>query len=238
MSRLAAYWGSLADSQRSAISVEELCSFEWSSRMKGWAGPAWTISDPWWQGSQAATRRYYADGTTSGARGAGRWRFVPKAEGRTGPEGSFVRHSRSHRDFPTHFVSRWNNWGWILQNCWGFSASFPLPLKGEDSALEDDGDLCQSVTVETCGMEASRFNLGLPLPYEDRSESGSSPEDSDEEDGLVQVRINGSVRQLPRSLLWALLAAQNGGRRVGREPGSTEQDDTAEGEESESAVEE
>merc|ERR1712157_437284 len=96
------------------------------------------------------------------------------------------------------------NWGWILQNCWGFSTSFPLPLHGEEPLLEDDGDICQSITVETCGLEAERFNLGLPLPYQDRS-----AEDSDTEHGLIRVMVNGTVMQLPPPLILAMLSVRN-----------------------------
>ena len=42
LSRLAAYWGSVEDSERCAITPEELCAMRWSSRMKGAAGASWT----------------------------------------------------------------------------------------------------------------------------------------------------------------------------------------------------
>lgn len=167
-SRISAYWESLADAKRSFIYPEELCSFEWSSRMKGWAGQDWTRSDPWWQDppQPAHVKRYGMDGSTSSVRGNGTWKFVPTSCGQSGPLGSFVRHAREGVEFPTHFVSRWApNWGWILQNCWGFSASFALPLRGSAPELEDDGELCQSVSVKTCHQEATAFNLGLPLPH-------------------------------------------------------------------------
>mmetsp|Transcript_114806 Transcript_114806/g.371032 ORF Transcript_114806/g.371032 Transcript_114806/m.371032 type:complete len:365 (-) Transcript_114806:272-1366(-) len=214
MSRLAAYWGSLADARRAAITAEELCSLEWSIRMKGWAGPDWTSSDPWWQGRPAAWRRYHPDGGLQSASGSGgHWRFVADSSGRTGPEGSFIRHSRGGRDYPTHFASRWpKNWGWILQNCWGFSASFPLPPRGAEPELEDAGPVCQSVTVETCRDEAMRFNMGLPLPYEVRAQDGTDTDgeaaagDEDGE-GLVAVLVNGAEQRLPASLVAALISA-------------------------------
>lgn len=177
LSRLAAYWGSIEDSKRCAITPEELCSMRWSSRMKGWAGESWTADDPWWKGQPAAERQYHADGTTSGGgRGDGIWRFVPESCGREGPLGSFVRHGRNGREFPTHFVSRHApNWGWVMQNCWGFSASFPLPPRGVAPELEDESELVQSVSVETCHKEASRFNMGLPLPYENGRDEDGDP---------------------------------------------------------------
>mmetsp|Transcript_35077 Transcript_35077/g.74613 ORF Transcript_35077/g.74613 Transcript_35077/m.74613 type:complete len:371 (+) Transcript_35077:203-1315(+) len=163
---LDAYWESLKDSKRICLTTEELCSFEWSSRMKGCAGPSWQASDPWWKGQKASVRKYSPDGTTHQAdRGPGAWRFIRQTIGHDGPVGSLVRHSRAGHDFPTHFASRWSkNWGWILQNCWGFSASFPLPVKGLEPDLEDDGEVCQRVTVNTCQEEAMLFNMGVILP--------------------------------------------------------------------------
>jgi len=185
-SRIRAYWDSITDARREHITEEELCSLTWYCRMKGWAGENWTNSDPWWQGKPASTREFNADGTTySVDRGPGAWRFVKDSSGRTGPWGSFVRMSRGGRDFPTHFVSRFEkNWGWILQNCWGFSASFPLPHRGEDEVLEDDGPVCQQVTVEKCFEEAQRFNFGQRLPYEDGADES---DDASEEAPLLTV---------------------------------------------------
>lgn len=212
MCRLDAFWGSLADSKRTAITVEELCSFQWSNRMKGWAGPDWTSNDAWWrgtcdqQGATSSTRRYKPDGTmVSAERGAGKWRFVPQSSGRHGPKGCFVRHARGGRDYPTHFTSRWSkNWGWILQNCWGFSTSFPLPRKGLEPELEDDGEICQSVTVDTCREEAMLFNMGLPLPYE---------AEGDDEESFGGVRVGGANQRLSVSFFAAVLA---GAGRYGR----------------------
>lgn len=202
--RIEAYWGSLADSRRIALSPEELCSFEWSCRMKESAGQEWTRRDPWWRKppQPANTRRYSADGTTSSAQGAGTWRFVPGSSGMLGPLGSFIRHGRGDMEFPTHFVSRWAaNWGWIVQNCWGFSASFPLPPRGEEPALEDNADLCQRVTVDTCSEEATRFNLGFPLPYSVRDETSENRLDGE----LVNVIINGRRRRLPCEAILRLM---------------------------------
>jgi len=235
MSRLAAYWGSLADARRAAITAEELCSLEWSIRMKGWAGPDWTSSDPWWQGRPAAWRRYHPDGGLQSASGSGgHWRFVADSSGRTGPEGSFIRHSRGGRDYPTHFASRWpKNWGWILQNCWGFSASFPLPPRGAEPELEDAGPVCQSVTVETCRDEAMRFNMGLPLPYEVRAQDGTDTDgeaaagDEDGE-GLVAVLVNGAEQRLPASLVAALISAY---QRLNEEEDEEEDEEDEEDEE-------
>mmetsp|Transcript_54521 Transcript_54521/g.100890 ORF Transcript_54521/g.100890 Transcript_54521/m.100890 type:complete len:323 (-) Transcript_54521:128-1096(-) len=211
-SRIKAYWESVADSTREHLTEEELCSLTWYCRMKGWAGEDWTNNDPWWQGKSASQREFRRDGTTfSTDRGVGAWRFVKDSSGCSGPWGSFVRMSRQGRDFPTHFVSRHaKNWGWILQNCWGFSASFPLPLHGEDAELEDDGPCCQKVTVDKCIEEASLFNMGRPLPYEGRADNNDDsdldghgirivvPPGVDEEAFLALLRNIGIVHRLDR----------------------------------------
>eukprot|EP00913_Durusdinium_trenchii_P023776 g22330.t1 len=155
-SYLEAYWGSLKDSRRSYITPEELCRFEWSCRMKSCAGSSGlsmdTILKP--------------DGSTTSERGDGTWRFVPDSCGRTGPKGSFIRLSLNFHEFPSHMVSRWpKNWGFLLQNCWGFSASFPLPPRNAEPELEDAGEICRSVTPLTCREEAEDYNYGFLLPY-------------------------------------------------------------------------
>jgi len=167
-----AYRESLADARRSCITEEELCSLRWSSRMKGWAGETWTDDDPWWQGRPPREKKYNSDGTTESfvdgvlSGRPGRWKFVQFASGgREMPLGSLVRISRGGREFPTHYVSRYPpNWGWIVQNCWGISASFPLPPQGACPELEDDGPYAQAVTCETEREEAFLFNQGLPMP--------------------------------------------------------------------------
>jgi len=169
---LSAYWGSLRDATRCALTPAELCGLTWSTRMKGAAGTEWTDSDPWWNGEEAATRTYSSSsqdctsGRVTSSLGSGSWRFVPDSSGRSGPLGTFVRHTGS-RDFPTFFASRLENWGWVLQNCWSLSTSFPLPLQGECEELEDDGSVCQRVTVRNCRDEMLNFNLGEPLPHEE-----------------------------------------------------------------------
>lgn len=189
--------------------------------MKACGGEEWTASDPWWQGWPAAVRYYARDGTMLSKdpagtavylslcgpqeRRGGHWRFVPGSSGHFGPPGSFLRHSQGGRDFPTHFVSRYpENWGWILQNCWGFSASFPLPLRGVEPELEDDGSVCQSVTVATCRDEVMRFNRGLLLPHE-TPEEDEDVEESDEDSDMITLHVNGQDVQLPREMVMMLI---------------------------------
>ncbi len=159
MSRMHAYFGSLKDGQRTEITADELCAYEWSTRMKSSAGEEWTGRDPWWQSKPAGTRAYRADGTFASTKGDGSWRFPRGLQ-----QSAVIRHMRDGIEFPTHFVIRHPNWGWLVQNCWSISSSFPLPLRGQCSALEDEGIYCTAVTVENCHSEAMLYNAGLPLP--------------------------------------------------------------------------
>lgn len=159
MSRMHAYFGSLADGQRNEITTDELCAYEWSTRMKSTAGDEWTGRDPWWQQEPAGTRRYRPDGTFTSIMSDGTWRFP---HGRT--QSAVLRHVRGGVEFPSHFVMRYPNWGWVVQNCWSISASFPLPLRGQCRELEEDGPWCAAVAVQNCRDEAMLYNAGLPLP--------------------------------------------------------------------------
>ena len=86
----------------------------------------------------------------------------------------------------------------------GFSASFPLPPLGEAPDLEDEGDICQSVTVDSCAEEARRFNMGLPLPHDE--ESMVTGEEDEEEETRVPINIAGEVVSVPMSVLMQLMA--------------------------------
>ena len=66
------------------------------------------------------------------------WRFVsqpidlPKKE-----IGAYVRLTVAGRDTPVYMVHRspLGNWGFVMENCWGVFASFPLPLKMTTDAV-------------------------------------------------------------------------------------------------------
>ena len=174
MTRREAYMQSLADSRRTAITAEELCSFSWSYRMKGYAGGTWISSDPWHRGEeQIDSRCFHADGTNTGSKDGApiekaRWHFVPETCGRQGPLGSFVRMSRDGRSYPTHVVTRWPaNWGWVLNQCWSIATSFPMPPRGEAPELEDGSELCRAVDVHNTADEAWLYQQGLPLPFDE-----------------------------------------------------------------------
>jgi hypothetical protein len=253
-----AYRRSVEDSRRSYITAEELCSVEWYHRMKGWSGEDWTANDPWWNGQTPRKKRFEADGTTVNlmlgvaadecerrSRSAdSRWRFVKRCIGHAelpgafvpGQQGAFIRHSRGGREFPTAFVQRWpKNWGFILNQCWGFSASFPLPPKGEEPELEDEGEIVQSVSVETQSREARLFNTGRDLPdpnierapsaaaaaasgssvdYEHENDTDDDFDDSDDEaeedpgpDSMVSVQIGGRQYVMSMAELQAVVSS-------------------------------
>jgi hypothetical protein len=157
-----AYIGSLHDSKRGYVTVDELCSFEWQFRFKEAAGSAWTENDPYWQGKPPSVTHFFPDGTMKRdtiVRAPDfkfTWRFVDSSSGKKGEPGSFIRIN----NFPTYCVSRvQRNWGFIMQSCWALSASFPLPpLNCTDNDL-DDAHL--DVTTETQQAEAFAYNTGL-----------------------------------------------------------------------------
>jgi len=162
-----AYRDSLLDSRRQHLTDEELASIVWHYRMKKSAGGSWIEEDPYWNGKPANRRKFHADGSVSRITDSGLeepvdrvWRWVSGSGGRVGPRGSFLRFSSQGREFPTHFVSRHPaNWGWILQNCWSVTMSFPPPPPGEDPALDDEG---LAIGFEDQYDEAVCFNIGLP----------------------------------------------------------------------------
>ena len=150
--RYLAYFLSLRDSRRTCLSAQELCSFAWSARVKFVSGMAHTC--PWWRGQRAGHRSYEL--RTSGAavrvgqrsgsyvsseRGIGSWEITSGLQ----EAPTIIQTGRSGAVYPPHRASRWpKNWGWLLQNEFGFSASFPLPPRGEEPELEDGGKYCDS----------------------------------------------------------------------------------------------
>jgi hypothetical protein len=65
-----------------------------------------------------------------------KWRFVLQPmDLPLRPLGAYVRLNVGGRDVPTHVVHRspTGNWGFVLENCWGVFASFPLPRRQDTS---------------------------------------------------------------------------------------------------------
>lgn len=61
-----------------------------------------------------------------------KWRFILQPMDQpVRPRGAFVRINVGGRDVPTYIVQRspTQNWGFVMENCWGVFASFPLPLR-------------------------------------------------------------------------------------------------------------
>jgi len=161
-----AYQCSLKDSKRQYISKEELCSFEWNFRFKASAGEHWTHDDSWWNKQGATILKFNLDGTMSAvgdwypqkvhdpSMKNRHWRFIDSAAGRTGPNGSFVQVN----SYPPYMVSRYRNWGFIMQSCWTLFTSFQMPLKGVCLDLEDES---LDITTEVMQKEAMEYNLSV-----------------------------------------------------------------------------
>lgn len=115
----------------------------WYFRFKEAAGADWTQLDPWYAGGsprkliflQNGTAQPYVqhDNTTAmddPLVAPMRWRFITRPmDLPTRPLGSYVRITVGGRDVPTYAVRRspTNNWGFVMESCWGLFASFPLP---------------------------------------------------------------------------------------------------------------
>jgi len=125
------------------------------------AGEDWTLSDPWWNSKVPTKTWFFPDGTMkrdplppSVPPDGFKWKFVAESCGRKRPVGSFVRINH----YPTYHVSRFKNWGFIMQSCWVLFTSFPMPPKGKNPDLEDEN---LDITFENQQIEAFAYNAGL-----------------------------------------------------------------------------
>jgi hypothetical protein len=157
-----AYFESIRDSKRTWITTEELCDFKWSFRFKKAAGEMWRQVDPWWHDMPPIRMGFLPDGRTlipigfpsPLADGSQRfWKFVSSAAGRSGPPGSIVQVN----NYPPYIVSRFHNWGFMMQSCWVLYASFPLPPRGAEPLLED---AALGLTTFQMRREIVLFNSG------------------------------------------------------------------------------
>lgn len=172
-----AYWNSIKDAKRLNIRPEELSEFVWNFRFKESAGEHWLAHDPWWRDNRPARVQFLADGRTvsldgwpssvedssSGKTMERKWRFIQTAAGRRGPLGSFLQIN----NFPPLIVSRYKNWGFLLQSCWVFYTSFPMPPQGACLELED---AALDITTETMKQEAMRYNIGVEFNLQDHGQ--------------------------------------------------------------------
>lgn len=110
-----------------------------------------------------------------------RWRLVHRPmDLPERPNGSYIRLTVADREVPTYVVHRspTNNWGFVMESCWGVYASFPLPARQpseeggaltENETLNDD-QLQQ--TSEAQWREAFLYNIGAStLPDGDDEEA-------------------------------------------------------------------
>ena len=81
---------SVADSKRTSLTRDELCSQTWRFRFKRAAGEEWLAVDPYWTDNNPATITFMADGTTERA---GTWELEVEVKWRWG-------HSRKARRAP------------------------------------------------------------------------------------------------------------------------------------------
>jgi hypothetical protein len=159
-----AYLLSCTDAWRNQIADDELCYDQnqgtvWSFRVKEAAGAEWTAFDPWHAGEEPRRMVFLRDGRVCqiadngelrlpypDAMNAGgvevRWRKVqrPLIDGAphcgTGANVAYIRLRVGGRDVPTYIVRRHrSNWGFLMENCWGIFASFPLPRKTPQAAV-------------------------------------------------------------------------------------------------------
>jgi hypothetical protein len=128
-----------------------------SFRFKECAGEEWTNADPWWSHQKARKMVLLSNGTVKryipynsedpmlltatpfervdggilvDPFGPMAWRFISRPMDLPArPTGSYLRFRVAGRDVPTYVVRRspTNNWGFIMESCWGVYASFELP---------------------------------------------------------------------------------------------------------------
>ena len=86
---------SIADSKRTSLTRDELCSQTWRFRFKRAAGEEWLAVDPYWTDNNPATITFTADGTTERA---GTWELEVEVKWRWG-------HSRKARRPPSTAIT-------------------------------------------------------------------------------------------------------------------------------------
>jgi hypothetical protein len=113
-----AYVGSLRDSTRTSITVEELTSYKFDFRFKQVAGRYWTEKDPFWIANKPMRISFSTDCSVSGFPWDAlqmKWHFVDDDGKACEGKGSAMRVAVNGRCVPTYTISRHSNWGIILQ---------------------------------------------------------------------------------------------------------------------------
>lgn len=115
-----AYIGSLLDSKRTSISIEELTTNKFYFRFKQVVGRYWIEQDPFWTKNDPLRISFRSDGFVNGFPWDAlqmKWHFVDD-DGRTCQKNSsFMRVAINGRCVPTYMISRHSNWGIIIQVC-------------------------------------------------------------------------------------------------------------------------
>lgn len=135
---------SIEDSTRCSIEPQELCVeiSQWWFRFKESAGEVWLNFDPWWAHKPATQVRFGLDGNVEWVRpGRDIRQLLRGSHSSSLHQWSYVDDDHSTirvNSYPTYKVSRYaKNWGYVMESCWVFFTSFPMPLRGEDKDLED-----------------------------------------------------------------------------------------------------
>uniref|UniRef100_A0A7S0MX94 F-box domain-containing protein n=1 Tax=Cryptomonas curvata TaxID=233186 RepID=A0A7S0MX94_9CRYP len=128
--------GSILDSRRSAITIEEFSGMPFFFRFKRAAGRYWTDMDPYWQNDEPICMKFNQNGPIDGLPEV-QWKFAVEA-GATclACRSSQINVSVKDTSVLVYEVLRHSNWGFIIQNQWVLYASFPF--NQEDDRLLDE----------------------------------------------------------------------------------------------------
>ena len=148
------FFKAVHDRMRTAVTREELTSFEYCFRFKAAAGDSWIQRDPWWNNRPPVKLKLGADGTVRpvsdaqpfwGAAGqvSGRWQFEPGVwSSRSLPPDQREADTASvvtMNGHPSYTVRRHpEHWGVFIESCWCVWTAFEMAPKGHDLAMEDE----------------------------------------------------------------------------------------------------
>lgn len=130
-----------ADSHRTQLTTDELCSYSWTFRFRPAAGAFWMAMDPFYHSGQPMLRRFFTCGHLVSETAndplwgphESRWRFSKSSLGKRG-------HFLKINHWPCLSISRTADWGWEMSNEW-----VCYQLAGEASAVEEgDGDAMEA----------------------------------------------------------------------------------------------
>lgn len=105
------------------------------------------------------------------------WRFVSQPmDLPPRPHGAYIRLNIGGRDVPTYVVHRspTNNWGFVMESCWGVYASFPLPCRRHMNE-SDPGESAQRPTR----MRLRRTSHGVARWFNVADTESEDEEESD-----------------------------------------------------------